>query len=79
MRKLNLCLLTLLLSVAIGMAGHDTVAAKEKVRHKRADFTAEQRAALLEKARELCKKRYGATSTVYRLDYYKWMVICTEN
>jgi hypothetical protein len=77
MRKLNLCLLTLLFSLAIGMAGHDAAAAKEKIKHKRADFTAEQRAALLEKARKLCKKRYGAASTVYRLDYYKWMVICT--
>ncbi len=79
MRKLNLCLLTLFIPLFTGAAGYDTAAAKEKVRHKRADFTAEQRAALMEKARMLCKKRYGSTSTVYKLDYYKWMVICTEN
>lgn len=79
MRKLNLCLLTLLFSLSTGMADYDTAAAKAKVSHKRADFTAEQRAALMEKARKLCKARYGATSIVYKLDYYKWMVICTEN
>ncbi len=59
----------------------ETVAAatKKKISKKRSDFTPEQRNKLMEEARKICKKKYGSTSTVYRLDYYKWIVICTEN
>ena len=59
----------------------ETVAAatKKKISKKRSDFTPEQRKKLMEEARKICKKNYGAASTVYRLDYYKWIVICTEH
>ena len=44
----------------------------------RDDFTAAQREKLMERARDICKKRYGSTSRVYKIDYRKWMVFCTE-
>jgi hypothetical protein len=46
--------------------------------HKRSDFTAEQRAKLMEEARKICKKRFGAPSRVYKIDYVQWRVVCTE-
>lgn len=34
------------------------------------------RAKLMEIARKVCRKKYGASSTVYRLDYARKRVIC---
>lgn len=48
----------------------------KKTSKSRSDFTPDQRAKLLEEARQVCIKRYGASSTVYRFDYKKWKVIC---
>ena len=53
--------------------------AKAKPSFSREQFTPAQRAILLEKARELCKKEYGAEATVYHLDYAKMVVTCTNN
>lgn len=39
----------------------------------------EQRAKYMESARLLCKKKYGAEATVYRIDYSKPLIICTNN
>lgn len=52
---------------------------KKKISKKRSDFTPEQREKLMERARQICRKSYGATATVYRLDYYHWKVWCREN
>ena len=49
-----------------------------KISKSRSDFTPEQRKMLLEEARKICKKQYGATSRVHYLDYKKWTIICTE-
>ena len=92
MRKMSLCLLTFLFVVVAGAPNYDAVAAgscpsnnngkcpvqKKKITHKRSDFTAEQRAKMMEKARKICKERFGAPSRVYKIDYVKWQVICTE-
>ncbi len=56
-----------------------TAATKKKISKKRSDFTPEQRKKLMEEARKICKKNYGAASTVYRFEYHKWRVICTEH
>ena len=91
-RTMSLCLLAFLFVVAVGMPGHDVAVAgncpssksgkcpvqKKKITHKRSDFTAEQRAKLMEEARKICKKRFGAPSRVYKIDYVKWRVVCTE-
>jgi ABC-type transporter MlaC component len=66
-------------SAVVGDIQAVTAATKKKVSKKRSDFTPEQRKKLMEEARKICKKNYGAASTVYRLDYYKWTVICTEH
>ena len=49
-----------------------------KISKSRDSFTAGQREKLLEQARKICVKKYGATSGVYKFDYKTWTVICTE-
>lgn len=78
MRKSSLCLFSFLFFLSADPAHFDAEAAKGKISHKRSDFTPKQREKMMEEARKLCKKRYGASSTVYKFDYYKWMVICNE-
>jgi hypothetical protein len=92
MCKMSLCLLTSLFVAAVGVPSHDALAAgscpsskngkcpvqKKKLTHKRSDFTAEQRAKMMEEARKICKKRFGAPSRVHHIDYVKWRVYCTE-
>lgn len=46
--------------------------------YKRSQFTAAQRAKILEIARQVCRKRYGAAATVYRLEYSPFRVTCLE-
>jgi hypothetical protein len=46
--------------------------------HKRSDYSESQRAAFMKQARAICVKKYGAGSSVYRIDYQKWRVICNE-
>ena len=78
MTKLSLCLCFCVLVFSLAVTAGDGMAGKKKVTRKRTDFTAAQRMKLLEEARKVCVKRYGATSRVYKLDYSKWRVICTE-
>lgn len=50
---------------------------KSKAKAKgRSEYTAEQRKQILKDAREVCIKKYGASSTIYRFDWKKWTVIC---
>ena len=63
--------------------GTDEVAAatqkkKKKISKKSSDFTPQQREKLMEEARKICRKRYGAGARVYKLDYYHWKVWCLE-
>ena len=51
-------------------------ASKKKPPLKRSDLTPEQREKVMEYARALCKKKYGASARVYRIDYAKRMVWC---
>ena len=78
MSKLSLCLCSCTLVLSLVAADGDGLAATKKITRKRTDFTAAQREKLLEDARKICVKRYGAASRVYKLDYAKWRVICTE-
>ena len=59
-----------------------SVAAEAKTATKKHDsrsqFTAVQREKMAAKFRELCKKKYGAPSRLYKIDYYKRQYICTE-
>lgn len=42
----------------------------------RGEYTAAERARILENARDVCKKSYGAPSTVYSIDYKRRLVTC---
>ena len=49
-----------------------------KISKKRSDYSEQQREKFMEQARGICRKKYGASSRVYKLDYAKWTVICTQ-
>ena len=78
MTKLGLWLCSCVLVLSLAVAAGDSMAGAKKITRKRTDFTAAQRMKLLEGARQVCVKRYGATSRVYKFDYSKWRVTCTE-
>jgi hypothetical protein len=78
MTKLSLWLCSCVFVLSLAVAAGDGMAGAKKVARKRTDFTAAQRMKLLEQARQVCVKRYGATSRVYKFDYRKWLVTCTE-
>ena len=61
-----------------GTVTHQATQAPAKGNHKGRDkYTAAQRDKMMERAREICRKNYGAPSKVYRIDYKKNMVWCT--
>lgn len=61
-----------------GTVTHQATQAPAKGNHKgRDEYTAAQREKMMEQARQLCRKKYGAPSSVYRIDYKKNMVWCT--
>lgn len=90
--RISPCLLALIFVIAVAVPSYDSWAAgscpssksgkcpiqKKKITHKRSDFTPAQRAKFMEEARKICKKRFGAPSRVYKIDYVKWRVVCTE-
>jgi hypothetical protein len=78
MTKLGLGLCSCIFVLSLAVAGGDGIAATKKIIRKKSDFTTAQRAKLLEDARKICVKRYGTGSRVYKLDYAKWRVTCTE-
>jgi hypothetical protein len=78
MTKLSLCICSCAFVLSLAVAAGDGMAGTKKISRKRMDFTAAQRMKLLEQARQVCVKRYGATSRVYKFDYSKWRVTCTE-
>jgi hypothetical protein len=77
MRKLYVCFLAFVFVVPIVLSS-ELAFAKRKTSHKRSEYSAAQRSALMAEARKICRKKYGPTSTVYQLDYYKWRVVCTD-
>ena len=51
---------------------------QKKKHDSRSQFTAAQREKMAVEFRKLCKKKYGASSQLFRIDYYKRQYICTE-
>ena len=78
MRGVLLLLCSWLVILTLGLSGLDAATTKKRTTHKREDFTPAQREKLMEEARKICKKRYGAGARVYQLDYHNWRVICLE-
>ena len=60
-----------------GASTHQQVQPPAKGNHKgRDEYTPAQREKFMEEARQLCRKKYGAPSRVYRIDYKKNLVWC---
>jgi hypothetical protein len=60
-----------------GAVTHKATQAPATSNHKgRDEYTTAQRDKMMERAREICRKNYGAPSRVYRIDYKKNMVWC---
>jgi len=60
-----------------GVSTHQQAQAPAKGNHKgRDDYTAAQRDKYMEEARQLCRKKFGAPSRVYRIDYKKNLIWC---
>jgi hypothetical protein len=54
-------------------------ASTKKTKKKYPDLTSEQRAKLMDYARKICKKSYGASSTVHHVDWSTRKVWCNEH
>jgi hypothetical protein len=49
---------------------------KKSANKGRSDYTPEERAKMMQRGREVCRKEFGAPSTVYRIDYKSLRVYC---
>ena len=58
------------------LTGADSAYAASSTKKKKSSGTSADRAKLMEIARQVCRKKYGAGSTVYRLDYTRKRVVC---
>jgi hypothetical protein len=54
----------------------DSAHAATTKKKKKTSGTSADRAKLMEIARQVCRKKYGAGSSVYRLDYTRRRVVC---
>ncbi|MCX7348455.1 MAG: hypothetical protein NTZ54_02695 [Alphaproteobacteria bacterium] len=60
-----------------GAVSHKATQSPPKGNHKGRDqYTPEQREKMMARAREICRKNYGAPSRVYRIDYKRNTVWC---
>ena len=76
-------LLTAVFAVSPVMQDYAVEAAATKKKQgglkNRSAYTAEQRQKILEEARKICRKRYGAPANVYRIDYASNKIWCSPN
>ena len=70
------CLLLMFAVSPLSFAAQAKTVAKKH--DSRSQFTVQQREKMAAKFRELCKKKYGAPSRLYKIDYYKRQYVCTE-
>ncbi|MCB1377112.1 MAG: hypothetical protein KDK89_01905 [Alphaproteobacteria bacterium] len=61
---------------AVAATTKKKIVKKKKTVKSRSQYTAEERQRILEYAIKLCKKKYGASSSVYRIDYSKPLIWC---
>jgi hypothetical protein len=89
MRGLSICFLCLLFAAPLAVATHVAAAGScpntksgkcpvlKKKHDTRSQFTAEQREKMAVEFRTNCKKKYGASSRLVKIDYYKRQYICS--
>jgi hypothetical protein len=56
--------------------GHRSGGHDQEKKKSSSDYSSEERKKIMELARQICRKKYGASSTVYRIDYTRKSVIC---
>ena len=83
-RLMLLALLTGGLVFAVALPVEDAAYAATTKKKKgglkdRSAYTAEQRQKILDAARKVCRKKYGAPANVYRIDYGSNRIWCTTN
>jgi hypothetical protein len=90
MRGLNIYLLCMLFVLPLVVASDGAIAGscpsakngkcpvQSKKHDKRSQYTAEQREKMAVDFRAQCKKRYGASSRLVRIDYYKRQFLCAD-
>lgn len=64
-----------LMTCMVFAAGTAEAATKKKTT-KQSQFTKEQREKMTEQGRKMCRKQYGATSRLIRIDYSRMQVWC---
>jgi hypothetical protein len=69
--------LVLIAALALSVSLTDVDAAKKKRGWK--NYTPEQKAKLMEEARKVCRKRFGATVVRIQIDYFREIIWCYEN
>ncbi len=74
MIRIVVAVLAVAMVINCGISGAEA-ASKAKSKRWR-DYNKEQRAEIMKRAREVCKKKYGAPSTVYKIDYYREKIWC---
>jgi hypothetical protein len=67
---------TLVLPTPISISDTVQAATTKKKKKSSSDYSSEERKKIMELARQICRKKYGASSTVYRIDYTRKSVIC---
>lgn len=77
MKAALICLTLLFAANQLCVSAYAGSATKKK-HDTRAQFTPEQREKMAAEFRKLCKKKYGASSRLVRIDYYKRQYICAE-
>ncbi len=78
MRRNIVLVLAAALALGLSFADADAGAAKKKKQGWK-NYTSEQRAKLMEEARKVCRKRFGATVIRVQIDYYREIIWCYEN
>ena len=75
MKKLILSMIAIG-TLAIAVPVNDADAAAKHKRFKHSEMTQKQRAAFMENARKVCKKKFGAASHVNQIDYARQKIWC---
>ncbi len=66
------------LLIAFGASLADADAASKKKGKRWVDFTPAERAQLMNEARKVCRKKFGAIITSVRIDYGREIIWCSQ-
>jgi hypothetical protein len=75
----KMLLLAAIFPLMLAAGGLDTVEAAKRKPLKRESFTAAQREKIRAEGRRICRKQYGASATLFEVDYYHRRYVCGPN